>query len=202
MMTRMPNAAASSGAPETILRESRRLLALINSYLDVLRTDAGARPLRMASVGVQKAILQVFELLAPLANASSIRLTLACDPAISVHADEPLLTGAILNLVSNAIKYGNRNSEVHVSVEIADADLQISIHNSGEPIAKEALVFEPFVRGAREQQQPGWGLGLPLVKRIIEKHAGVVSVESKSDSGTTFTIRMPGATVSVGVSSP
>jgi CHASE2 domain-containing sensor protein/nitrogen-specific signal transduction histidine kinase len=202
MMTRMPNAAASAGAPETILRESRRLLALINSYLDVLRTDAGARPLRMERVAVDKLIVQVFELLSPLAKASSISLALSCDPGISVQADEPLLTGAILNLVSNAIKYGPRGSEVHASVEIAGSDLQIAIHNSGDPIAEGESVFEPFVRGAREPAQPGWGLGLPLVKRIIEKHAGVISVESSADSGTTFTLRMPGAVASVGVSSP
>ena len=201
MMTRMPNASASAHAPETILRESRRLLALINSYLDVLRTDAGARPLRMAPVSIQKIVLEVFELLAPLASASSIRLALSCDPGIRVEADEPLLTGAILNLLSNAIKYGSRGSEVQVHGEVVDGELQISIHNSGEPIVEGSSVFEPFVRGAREQEQPGWGLGLPLVKRIIEKHAGAISVESNADSGTTFTIRMPGAAIGVGVSS-
>jgi signal transduction histidine kinase len=201
MMTRMPNTSASADAPETILRESRRLLALINSYLDVLRTDAGARALRMESVPVRRLVAHVFGLLAPLAAASSIRLTLAGDATVSVQADEPLLTGAVLNLVSNALKYGSGGSEVQVSVEIAGTDLQLGIHNSGEPIAEGSSVFEPFVRGARQEQRPGWGLGLPLVKRIIEKHGGTISVESNAESGTTFTIRMPGAVSGVGASS-
>ena len=202
LMTRMPNASATAKAPETILRESRRLLALINSYLDVLRTDAGARPLRISQVPVAMLLHQVFDLLSPLAQASSIRLTAACEEHIAVNADEPLLAGAVLNLVSNAIKYGEAGSEVHVQVTISGAELQISVHNVGEPIRDIDSVFEPFVRGENEEsRQRGWGLGLSLVKRIVEKHAGTIRVQSDVQSGTTFTIRLPGAAASVGVTS-
>ncbi|ABF39479.1 periplasmic sensor signal transduction histidine kinase [Candidatus Koribacter versatilis Ellin345] len=201
MMTRMPNAKASAQAPKTILRESRRLLALINSYLDVLRTDAGARPLRPAIIPVRKLILQVFDLMSPLTYTSDVQLTLNCEPQIFVQADEPLLTGAILNLVSNAIKYGRRGTEVQVSAGISGTKLQISVHNFGEPISDTGSVFDPFVRGSKdEDRQQGWGLGLALVKRIVDKHGGETTVQSNEAAGTTFTITIPGATAALEVS--
>lgn len=204
LMSRYPNAPASAHAPETILRESRRLLALINSYLDVLRTDAGARPLRSNPVAVSRMILQVFDLLSPLAEASSIRLSLECDEHISVRGDEPLLTGAVLNLVSNAIKYGERGSAVQVVAELHGEELELQVHNSGEPITPNEVsqVFDRFVRGRKHEDfNPGWGLGLSFVKRIVERHGGSISVESTAERGTTFTLRLRGAKTMIGAAS-
>ncbi len=203
LMTRYPESKANASAPETILRESRRLLALINSYLDVLRTDAGARPLRADTINVSRMIQQVFALLAPIADASSVRLVLHCDHRLTLQADEPLLTGAVLNLVSNAIKYGKSESEVFVVAELRDAELSLTVHNIGEPIAEEELesVFGTFLRGKKDEEKPGWGLGLSFVKRIAEKHNGRVSVQSSADRGTTFTLEIPGARAAIGASS-
>ncbi len=203
LMTRYPESKANARAPETILRESRRLLALINSYLDVLRTDAGARPLRTDTINVSRMIQQVFALLAPIAQASAVRLVLQCDDRLTLQADEPLLTGAVLNLVSNAIKYGKSESEVFVVAELRDAELSLTVHNIGEPIAEEELqsVFGTFLRGKKDEEKPGWGLGLSFVKRIAEKHNGRVSVQSSAAEGTTFTLEIPGARAAIGASS-
>ncbi len=203
LMTRMPGAKASAQAPETILRESRRLLALINSYLDVLRTDAGARPLRLANISVRRMILEVLELLMPLAQASGIGLKTVCGDHIFVAADEPLLSGAVLNLVSNAIKYSPRDTEVCVSAENLEGKLRISVHNDGDPISDTESVFNAFVRGSKdEDRQSGWGLGLSLVKRIVEKHDGSITVSSNAMTGTTFTLTIPGASAAMEVSTP
>jgi signal transduction histidine kinase len=203
MMTRYPESTATQHAPATILRESRRLLALINSYLDVLRTDAGARPLRMEAINVDRMIRQVFDLLTPIAQASNIRLDLRCDDSLTVQGDEALLTGAVLNLISNAIKYGCSNSEVSVVAEIAGSDLRITVHNLGQPIASDEIesLFGTFFRGTRDEEKPGWGLGLSFVKRIAVKHGGRVSVTSSLEDGTTFTLHVPGAKASIGASS-
>lgn len=203
LMTRFPDSPSSSQAPETILRESKRLLAVINSYLDVLRMEAGARLLRDDVVHISCTVAQVFDLLAPLAEASSIHLKSSCDENLSLRGDEPLLTGALLNLVSNAIKYGEKNSSVLVSAELHGAELELRVHNFGQAIAPEEFksIFDVFVRsGDDEARRPGWGIGLSFVKRIAERHGGKVLVESSVELGTTFTLLLPNVTAAVGAS--
>lgn len=195
LMLRYPESSASLGAPETILRESKRLLLLINSYLDVLRTDSGARPLRSERIVVKPLAERVFETLAPLAQAFSIRLRMECDETIAILGDEPLLTGTVLNLVANAIKYGSRNREVLLCASLEQSSLYLTVHNVGAHISPDDLVriFDPFVRAGAESVQPSSGLGLSIVKRVVEKHGGTVAVESTPELGTTFILRLPHA---------
>ena len=196
LMMEYPNSPQCAGAPETIFRESKRLLALIYSYLDVLRLDAGARPLKREDVPVQEVVRQVFEILRPLAASNQMRLTWQGEDAIAASGDSALLSGAVLNVVSNAIKYGDPGSEIRVGcVQDNGEQVAISVHNYGRPIDGADLpnLFSPYYRGSHERgSAPGWGLGLAFVKRIAERHGGRVHVES-SDAGTTFTIHLPAA---------
>lgn len=200
VMLRYPKSSTSARAPETILRESKRLLLLINSYLDVLRTDSGARPLSSETVLLRPLVERVFETLTPLAQAFSIRLKLECAEAVTVVGDEPLLIGAVLNVVANAIKYGCRESEVLVSASIDEGILRLNVHNVGAHISPDdgVRIFDPFVRGQVESPQPSSGLGLSIVKRVIEKHGGTVTIESDPSVGTTFSLRLPRAALASG----
>lgn len=192
LMMEYPESAACKKAPDTIFRESKRLLALINSYLDVLRLDAGARPIRQEPVALNDVIRQVFDVLQPLAAAVSMGLVMSGDTS-SIVGDRSLLAGAVLNLVSNAIKYGKQGTSVEVRCSTTGNTVAISVHNQGEPIAREdvARIFDPYYRAPEvETGNPGWGLGLAFVKRIAEKHGGSVQVES-GDAGTTFEIHLP-----------
>lgn len=193
LMMEYPNSPQCAGAPETIYRESKRLLALIYSYLDVLRLDAGARPLQREDVPVDEVVRQVFEILQPLAVSNQMKLTWQGEDAMSASGDSALLSGAVLNVVSNAIKYGEPGSEIRVACVQREDQVVISVHNYGTPIASNDLpnLFSPYYRGSKEYDSvPGWGLGLAFVKRIAERHGGSVLVES-SDAGTTFTIHLP-----------
>lgn len=120
--------------------------------------------------------------------------------------DEPLLAGAVLNLVSNAIKYGEPGSEVRVSCECGAGEARLAVENIGDPIPPEAMprLFEPYYRSAgAEKSDTGWGLGLAFVKRIVEQHGGSVAFESDL-AGTRFEVRLPAkprATVARGKSS-
>ena len=192
-MLRYPGSPSFATAPETIFRESKRLLALINSYLDVLRLDAGARPLRLQAVNVAAMVGQVFEILQPLANASGASLRFDGGDGVELQADGPLLTGAVLNLVSNAIKYGQPGKEIVVNCTPGDENLVLGVKNQGVPIRDSDVerLFEPFYRAAEaEKNRMGWGLGLAFVKRIAEKHQGSVNVVNGSD-GVCFQIRLP-----------
>lgn len=193
LMMQYPNSPVCAGAPETIFRESKRLLALISSYLDVLRLDAGSKPVSMSFIELEPVVLQVFDILKPLANAAGIRLVLEDEEPVAIMGDAPLISGAVLNLVSNAIKYGQPGSPVNVRCVRDNEEVIISVHNLGKPIAEQevARLFDAYYRASNvEKSKTGWGLGLAFVKRIAEKHGGTVRAESHS-SGVVFEIHLP-----------
>jgi len=196
LMMQYPDSPACAGAPETIFRESKRLLALISSYLDVLRLDAGAKPMAADLVELEVVIGQVFEILQPLANAAGMRLVHNRSDNIATIGDAPLISGAVLNLVSNAIKYGKPGTDVEVLCSRENDEIIIGVHNVGAPLAQEEIprLFDPYYRASNvEKGKTGWGLGLAFVKRIAEKHGGSVRAESQP-AGIVFEIHLPAVT--------
>jgi signal transduction histidine kinase/CHASE2 domain-containing sensor protein len=193
LMMQYPGSQDSSGAPRTIYLESKRLLALISSYLDVLRLDAGAKPLSSSMVDLVGMVHQVFDILQPLAHASGMKLVLEGPKSLPVIADPNLISGAILNLVSNAIKYGRPNTDIRVGCEPKPDEVLITVHNFGTPITGQQIprIFEPYYRASNpESTKTGWGLGLAFVKRIAEKHRGSVYARS-TGNGMVFEIHLP-----------
>lgn len=193
LMMRYPGSPSSTKAPETILRESKRLLALIHNYLDVLRLDAGARPIRQEPVSLDDVIRGTCELVQPLASAEDITIQCQHNVHFPITGDRALIEGAALNLISNAIKYSRRGSTVTVGTAGTQDAVTLSVHNASEPIAPEDLtrIFETFYRSPKtEHSLPGWGLGLAFVKRIAEKHGGSVHATSGPE-GTIFAITLP-----------
>ena len=185
---RYPNSPATREAPSTIFRETNRLVAMINTYLEVLRLDAGARPLRLARTSISTMVEHVQKVVQPLAGSqghgqSGIRLRRRLRPC-----DETLISGALLNLVSNAIKYGAGGTEVLMRVHSSGEEVQFEVQNSGPVIPEAELqqLFERFYRPARSESIPGWGLGLSFVRRISQQHGGRVNVTSNQSAGTTF----------------
>lgn len=193
LMMSYPDSPVCAAAPETIFRESKRLLALISSYLDVLRLDAGAKAVSASRVDLPDIVRQVFDILQPLASAAGMRLVLEGNEGATVTGDGSLISGAVLNLVSNAIKYGQPGADIQVRCFRSDEDAIISVHNLGKPVDPDemARLFDPYFRASNaEKSKTGWGLGLAFVKRIAEKHGGSVRAESQA-SGTRFEIRLP-----------
>jgi signal transduction histidine kinase len=193
LMMHYPNSTTSAGAPETIFRESKRLLALISSYLDVLRLDAGAKSVSADLIELESLVRQVFDILQPLATAAKMRLVFESKEPIALVADAHLLSGAVLNLVSNAIKYGQPGTDIVVQGEHRAGEVMVSVINAGEPIPADAVphLFDAYYRASKvEGSKTGWGLGLAFVKRIAEKHGGSVSAES-GPSGNSFAIHLP-----------
>jgi signal transduction histidine kinase/CHASE2 domain-containing sensor protein len=196
LMINYPGSADCEGAAETISWESKRLLALINSYLDVLRLDAGAKPVKADFLELHDIVRQVFEILRPLAAAVNMRLILETDLTVMTLGDANLINGAVLNLVSNAIKYGKPGTDIRVRCSIRERDVVIAVQNESSPIAAEDIphLFEPYYRGKDvDNRKPGWGLGLAFVKRVAEKHGGAVTVQNESN-GMTFEIHLPAKT--------
>lgn len=194
LLMRYPNSPASSEAPATIFRETNRLVAMINTYLEVLRLDAGARPLRLARTNVRKMVEHVEKVVKPLAAAAKVpvKVELDCEDEF-VLCDETLISGALLNLVSNAIKYGAGDAGVSMRVSSSDEEIQFEVKNSGPVIPESELeqLFERFYRPGRSESIPGWGLGLSFVRRISQQHGGRVNVSSSKTAGTSFAFTLP-----------
>jgi len=194
LLMRYPNSPATREAPSTIFRETNRLVAMINTYLEVLRLDAGARPLRLARTSIGTMVEHVQKVVQPLAAAAkvTVRAELNCDDGF-VQCDETLISGALLNLVSNAIKYGAGGTEVLMRVHSSGEEVQFEVQNSGPVIPEPELeqLFERFYRPARSESIPGWGLGLSFVRRISQQHGGRVHVTSNQSAGTTFAFTLP-----------
>lgn len=195
LLMRYPQQAGSSEAPATIFRESRRLVAMINAYLEVLRMDVGSRPLRMKPVEIGEMAHHVEQILRPLAQSAQIEIHTEINPPTrTLNCDELLVTGALLNLLSNAVKYSPSGSTVSLQVLVNNDDVEFQVRNPGPVIPAEELkhVFEPYYRVAENSGgKPGWGLGLAFVKRISEQHGGRVQVSSDASSGTCFCLVLP-----------
>jgi signal transduction histidine kinase len=184
-----------SEAAATIFQESGRLVSIINTYLDVLRLDAGARPMRNEIFHVRETVEQVARVVQPIAQASEIKVhTQTAQDLPALQGDRRLIEGALLNLVSNAIKYSPRGGEVKLEAKAKAGGVVLEVWNAGPAIPQEELecLFEPFYRRSeQEETHRGWGIGLAFVKRIAEQYGGKAEAWSESGSGTCFRIHLP-----------
>jgi PAS domain S-box-containing protein len=175
--------------------EVKRLTRMITEYLNITRLESGATTLRRAPVRLAPLVERTLLLLEPLAAERSIRLRrVFADDIPALMADADLLTRAVENLVSNAIKYSPAGREVTVSVETSGVEVAIVVADQGYgiPAADQERIFEKFYRVPRLQDADvtGTGLGLALVREIAELHGGSISVRSEVHTGSTFTLRL------------
>jgi signal transduction histidine kinase len=193
-LLRYPKATGSADAAATIFRESQRLVSLINTYLDVLRFDAGARSLRREPILIPQMIAQLQRVMSPIAEAAEIRIQVHIDSELpALEGDAAMLSGVILNLLNNAVKYSPAGSKVTLRVTGTEANVIFEVCNPGSPIAPEDLahLFEPFYRSrTTDESTPGWGLGLTFVKRIVEEHRGFIEASSDK-SGIRVRVVLP-----------
>lgn len=180
----------------TIHAEAVRLSETINRYLDIARLESGAQALRITTVDIKQLIAGCVRLHASVAAERGITIIQALNSSLpSLAVDAQLLAQAVNNLLSNAIKYSAADSEVSVEAESDEVRVLIGVRDQGAgiPAEERERIFEKFYRLERDALSGviGTGLGLPLVKEIVEKHGGRIHVESVPGSGSTFTIQLP-----------
>jgi signal transduction histidine kinase len=181
---------------DTILSESERLGRLVDNVLDFARIEQGARiyhrqPTRLEDVVEEAARVIRFPL-----TQSGFTLDLAVERTLPpIEADRDALLQAILNLMTNAMKYSGASRRIGIDLRREGDDTLIAVTDYGVGIAPEeqARIFERFYRAPASQRQyiPGAGLGLTLVAHIAKAHGGDVAVRSSPGAGSTFTIRLP-----------
>jgi signal transduction histidine kinase len=180
-----------------ILESSQRLSQLINDILDLATIEAGYLALETDRVELRDLLEAVAVLSRERARMQDVMLIVSCPCDIgAIEADERRLKQALFNLVSNAIKFtppgGSIRLETRIDAE-AGGDVVLAVVDTGIGIAAsdQERVFEKFERGALRSREPGAGLGLSLVKSLIELHGGSVAIESGVGEGTTVLCRLP-----------
>ncbi|MEO7336652.1 MAG: ATP-binding protein [Caldimonas sp.] len=195
-LTREP--AANENARNVIERQVRQMVHLVDDLLDVSRISQGKVVLRRERVDLAGVVQTAIETSRPLIDANHHHLTmhLPRPGAMTVDADVTRLTQIVANLLNNAAKYTPPGGRIEVTAERQDDRAVISVRDSGIGIPPDMLprVFDMFAQVDRtlERSQGGLGIGLALVKRLIEMHGG--DVEAHSDGpgrGCRFVVRMP-----------
>jgi len=187
----------SKRAIEIIMRNARAQSQLIDDLLDISRIITGKLHLEVQPVELAPMIASVVDDLRPSADARRIDLQMALDPLPSPISGDPERVQQILwNLLSNAIKFTPKGGRVQVRLERVESHVEIIISDTGQGIDPELMlhVFERFRQSdsSSTRRQGGLGIGLSIVRQLVEMHGGVVKCESPgAGKGTTFTVILP-----------
>jgi signal transduction histidine kinase/CheY-like chemotaxis protein len=184
-------------ALQAIRQSARRQAHLVEDLLDVSRIMSGKMRLERAVVDLRKIVRDALLVAQPSASAKRIRIEFDGDrPIGKVHGDGSRLQQVVANLISNAVKFTSNDGAVHVRLCRSASSVEIVVTDTGQGIQPEFLpwVFEPFRQadGSTTRTHSGLGLGLSIVKNLVEAHGGTVSVHSAGDGkGATFIVRLP-----------
>lgn len=176
-------------------RATRRLSRLVESLLDFGRMEAGARPYRLEPLDAAEFVRTVVEEFRQEGGRSGFTIECAVpDTVVPIDGDREALAQALWNLLDNAVKYSGDSRIVHVEVENGDP-VAIGVRDQGLGIspAEQRRVFDKFARGSSAVQAgiKGTGIGLAMVRHIVDAHGGKVRVRSEPGRGSTFTILLP-----------
>ena len=173
------------------------LMDLVNDVLDLSRLDAGKLTLSMESVNIRQTIKRTFEIARTKAIQKEVHCSFSLDPKTPemVETDSSRLSQILMNLLSNAVKFTPQGKGVSLSVTMA-ADLMIlrvTDEGPGIPLEDQERIFLPFVQGSAEitRQFGGAGLGLSIVKRLVDLFGGSITVKSAPGEGSVFTVTLP-----------
>jgi signal transduction histidine kinase/ActR/RegA family two-component response regulator len=191
------DAEQSARALETIARAARSQNRLIDDLLDVSRIITGKMRLDIAPLNLGSVIEAAVETVRLAAEAKGIRLSVSLDPAADVMSgDAERLRQVVWNLLSNAVKFAPNGGSVEVRLERVDSHVEIVVADNGQGIKPEFLpyVFERFRQedAGTNRQRGGLGLGLAIVRHIVELHGGTARAASEGlGKGATFTVTLP-----------
>ncbi|RPJ60637.1 MAG: sensor histidine kinase, partial [Acidobacteria bacterium] len=182
-----------------ILREGWRLDTLVEQTLEFAGIGSGIRRFHMEPVDLGDLISDAVDALRTQIAEKQLKVDVSTEPRACVNGDGAALSCAIGNLLNNAVKYSRPGGQIRVALEPRAETVVLEVADEGIGIeAKETRhLFEPFFRGsnALRAQIRGAGIGLSLVKSIVEAHSGTISVKSKIQEGSVFTLGLPAVRV-------
>jgi signal transduction histidine kinase len=195
-MGRTSGPEAESEYLDTIVNESERLTRLLDNVLDFSKIERGERSYKREPVALAEVVRAAARTLRyPLSN-QGYRLQVEIDDSLPmVSVDNDAIEQAVLNLLTNAMKYSAESREINLRLmrRNGNAVIQVTDHGIGIPAGEQGRIFQKFYRipTPGNHQVPGTGLGLTLVDHIVKAHGGHVEVESTPGKGSTFSIVLP-----------
>lgn len=173
-------------------RQLKSMMRLIEDMLDVSRIKNGKLSIQPQGANLSLLVRQLAEDLTPLAKESEVEFVLQIDSEIEGHWDAFRIEQIIINLLTNAVRYG-KGKPVHVSLAMEGEHAVIKVADQGVGIAEheQKKIFEAFERSGDNEVKAGLGLGLYISRKLAEAHAGEISVVSQKNHGSTFILRLP-----------
>lgn len=179
---------------DVIETEAKRLSKLSENLLRLSSLDANAQPLTLTVFSLDKQIQNAVLMLEPQWSANELEISVELEK-VSVEGDEGLLSQIWVNLLHNAIKFTPKGGKIDIALTSSEAVAVCRISDSGIGLSEEDRmhIFERFYKAdkSRDRASGGSGLGLSIVKKIVELHGGTITVQSKLDAGSTFTVKIP-----------
>ncbi|MBV9492030.1 MAG: HAMP domain-containing histidine kinase [Verrucomicrobia bacterium] len=175
------------------VEESDRVLTMLNALMEVTEAEHGMMRLQLQQTSIAELLEEVLDVYRLLAEEKEIQVTSDfADPAYA-DVDPNRVRQALANLVDNAVKYTGKAGHVHVSASTVDDRVKVTVADDGIgiPAEDQPRIWIRLFRGDKSRMQRGLGLGLSLVKAVVEAHRGSVEVRSRDGQGSVFTVLLP-----------
>lgn len=191
-----PDSTADRAALVECLEEAQRVCATLDTLMDLAEAEAGASRPSVDAFDARPLLEESAELYRLEAEENGRFLDLACPQTLLVRADPGRLRRILANLLDNAVKYGGASGRIRLSAREENGTAIISVEDDGPGVNPTdlPLLFDRLYRCEKNRSQRGMGLGLSLVKALVEAQGGTVLAESPSGQGARFTVRLPSAT--------
>jgi two-component system heavy metal sensor histidine kinase CusS len=190
-LTRDRTAADYRETVESTVAECERLSRIVDNLLFVARVDAAREPIARKRFDARAEVEKIAEFYQTVADDHHVTIT--CSGNGQIYADPDLFERAVGNLLDNALRFTAEHGSIRVAVSKHNSDFEVTVSDNGSGIAAEHLprVFDRFYRAESSRGSDGAGLGLALVKSIVELHGGTATIHSELGRGTAVTLRFP-----------
>ena len=178
---------------KSVLKESIKMSQMISQLLMLSKMDKGHQKLNIENVNLSELLDIIIETQQIVADKKNIKINSVISPDIVIPADEILIMRLFINLITNAVNYGKENGYINIELFKFKDKIISKISDNGIGIAQENInkIWTRFYQVDSSRSSDSSGLGLSMVKWIVEAHKGSISVKSELNKGTSFTVELP-----------
>jgi signal transduction histidine kinase len=172
---------------EIIIEQSQRLKAIVEELIYLTRMESAEEKLILSTINLNELVYSVCQSIKLLADEKHIHIEIEINPKINIFCDKEKLHRALLNLLSNGIRYADSNIRIYATIESNKAKLSVQDDGCGFKMNEENKIFDRFYKGERGST----GLGLSIVKAIVEAHGGIIKAYNADIKGAVFELQLP-----------